>query len=652
MGSSALLSIAARAMLVNQGAMHTVGHNIANASVEGYTRQRAELSTAQGQFTGAGFFGRGVNLTTVTRSYNEFLTRQSIVARSQSSHDVARSEQLARLEDVFKGGEMGLGAAVGDFLNAMVDVANRPQDLTARQVVLGRAGELASRFAAAGGELDTLQAGVTLDMKGAVATVNQLASRIASANQQIAAQQGTGHSPNDLLDQRDQLIAELSTYVNVTTIGADDGSLGVFIAGGQRLVLGAQTSSLAVAPDIFDGSRVALSIIDNGVSRPLDEGLLASGSIGGMLRFQNQDLVDARNLVGQMSTSVAFAVNGQQALGLTIGNPATAGAPMFSLGAPQALAASSNARDAGGNFVARVSMTVVDARQLMPSEYRLSHDGANWQLTRQVDGLTRAVASGDVVDGFRIDLGAPAPAPTDRFLLQPVSRAANSMRQVLTDPRGLAAASPVSATAGAANTGSASIASLAVVSPTVNPQLTATINFTSATGNYTWELRDRTTNALNSSGTATWSAGTPIALNGFELQLAGVPNNGDSFSVDKTAYPASNNGNALALLNLRDKPMVGLVAGAAASLTGGATFTDAWASALAEIGVRVQGASTAADISSQVAESAKASLSGFSGVNLDEEAARLMQYQQGYQAAAKALQIAQSMFDTLLDIGR
>ncbi len=652
MGSSALLSIAARAMLVNQGAMHTVGHNIANASVEGYTRQRAELSTAQGQFTGAGFFGRGVNLTTVTRSYNEFLTRQSIVARSQSSHDVARSEQLARLEDVFKGGEMGLGAAVGDFLNAMVDVANRPQDLTARQVVLGRAGELASRFAAAGGELDTLQAGVTLDMKGAVATVNQLASRIASANQQIAAQQGTGHSPNDLLDQRDQLIAELSTYVNVTTIGADDGSLGVFIAGGQRLVLGAQTSSLAVGPDTFDGSRVALSIIDNGVSRPLDEGLLASGSIGGMLRFQNQDLVDARNLVGQMSTSVAFAVNGQQALGLTIGNPATAGAPMFSLGAPQALAASSNARDAGGNFVARVSMTVVDARQLMPSEYRLSHDGANWQLTRQVDGLTRAVASGDVVDGFRIDLGAPAPAPTDRFLLQPVSRAANSMRQVLTDPRGLAAAAPVSATAGAANTGSASIASLAVVSPTVNPQLTATINFTSATGNYTWELRDRTTNALNSSGTATWSAGTPIALNGFELQLAGVPNNGDSFSVDKTAYPASNNGNALALLNLRDKPMVGLVAGAAASLTGGATFTDAWASALAEIGVRVQGASTAADISSQVAESAKASLSSFSGVNLDEEAARLMQYQQGYQAAAKVLQIAQSMFDTLLDIGR
>jgi flagellar hook-associated protein 1 FlgK len=648
MSGSALMSIGLRAMLANQGAMQTVGHNIANASVDGYSRQQVELNTSQGQFTGAGFFGKGVDVQTVTRTYNEFLTRQASVTRSQAAYDETRRDQLTRLESVFKGGEDGLGAATGDLLNAMVDVASRPQDLSARQVVLARAGDLANRFAAAGAELDDLQTGVTQDLKNSVTHVNELAVRIAGVNDRIASLQGSGHAPNDLLDQRDQLIGELSGYLQVTTIPADDGTVGVFIAGGQRLVLGAQSLALTVAPDTFDNTRMALAIQEAGGARALDENLLGAGSMGGLLRFQNQDLVDARNLVGQLASAVAITVNQQQALGLDLGTPASAGAPMFSIGTPRALPASGNARDPSGSFSAEVTLMVDDPRQLVASEYSLDHDGTGWQLTRLADGLVRGVASGDVVDGLRIDLGAPPPAVTDRFLLQPLTRAANGMARVLDNPRGLAAASPVTASVSPTNTGTASVAALTVVDPAIDPQLTASITFTTGSGDYTWELRDRTTNALAASGSATWTAGQSIALNGFELQLAGVPRSGDAFSVSKTAYPAANNGNALTLAGLGDLRLVGLVPDASGALSQGQTFTDAWAGALADIGVRVQGAKSAAEMSTQVASGAKQALAGYSGVNLDEEAARLMQFQQGYQAAAKVLQIAQSLFDTLL----
>ena len=303
--------------------------------------------------------------------------------------------------------------------------------------------------------------------------------------------------------------------------------------------------------------------------------------------------------------------------------------------------------------LAKVSLTVTDASQLQASEYALVADPGGaagvWQLTRLRDGLVRSIASGDVVDGLRIDVGPPAPAAGDRFLLQPVTRAANGMQRVLDDVKGLAAASPLSAASASANTGSASVAALRIVSPSADPQQSASISFTNDSGDYSWELRDRATNALLSSGVGTWSAGTPIALNGFELDLHGAPRTGDAFSVTQTQFPASNNGNALAYSALRDAALVGRTALSGGGIGGGATITDAYAAAMADIGVRVQAADSAAQISGTVATQAEAARSARSGVNLDEEAARLLQYQQSYQAAAKILQVAQSVFDALLD---
>jgi flagellar hook-associated protein 1 len=638
MRASPLLSIGTRAMFANYAALQTIGHNIANANTEGYSRQQVELATAQGQFTGAGFFGKGVDVAAVTRSHNAFLTREAATASSQAAADGARLEHLQRLEAVFPTGEAGLGHAASLLLNAVVDLASRPQDLSTRQVVLARAQDLAQRYAAAGAQIDTLQQGVAQDLQVAVAGVNRLTQGIAAVNEQIARVIGSGQTPNDLLDQRDQLVSELSQFMQVTTLPADDGTLAVFVAGGQRLVLGTQASALSFASDEFDITRGAIAVNDSGTLRSLPSSLLSGGSIGGLLRFQNDDLTDARTALGRMAAAFATRSNEQQALGLDLRAPPGSGAPLFAFGAPLALAAQSNARDVAGNFIGSVSMTIADEAALQASEYTLEPDAATpgqFLLTRRTDGLVRSIASGDTVDGLVINVNAAAAG--DRFLLQPVSRAAVNMRRVLDDPRGLAAASPLQAERGGGNTGTATVASLAVVDPAADPQQTASITFTSASGAYNWELRDRSSNALLSSGSGAWQPGQAIALNGFELRLDGVPASGDAFTVSQTQFPNVSNGNALAFAALREQAFVG-----------GESITDAYASVMAGVGVSVQGARTAAGASGAVASQARDRVSAETGVNLDEEAARLIQFQQSYQAAAKVLQVAQSVFDTLL----
>jgi flagellar hook-associated protein 1 len=649
MSSSPLMSLGIKAMQANYASLQVTGHNIANANVAGYSRQQAELATAQGQFTGAGFFGRGVNVVSVTRSHDAFLTREADYAKSLAATDSAKLAMLRRLETVFRGGEMGLGHATNQFLGAMTDLASRPDDLAVRRVVMARAGDLAARFTEAGQSLDDVQAGVTATLRTSVAEVNSLAQAIAGANQRIAQLKGLGQPANDLLDERERLISRLSEHVSVSRVEAADGTQATFIAGGQRLVLGAEAAQLQMLQDAADPSRSAVGLVEGGIRRPLDENSLAGGGIAGLLRFQNNDLVNARNLVGQMAAAVAGAVNEQQLRGLNLQPPLgqVASQPLFSIGAPQALPYVANARDVSGNPIGSVQLTVTDAGALKASDYELRGDPANagqWILLRKSDGLLRAVADGDEVDGFRIDFGTPPPQAGDRFLLQPVGRAANDMRRLLDDPRDLAAASPLVATAATANSGTVQVSALAITtSPLPVAGASARISFTNDSGDYTWDLVDGANNVL-ASGSGSWQPGQPIPappqdINGFSLQLSGVPRNGDELLVEPTpaSAMASNNGNAVALLALRDSPIVD-----------GRSASESWGLAMADIGVRVQSSRSASEISAAVATQTEFSRSSKAGVNLDEEAARLIHFQQSYQAAAKMLQVAQSLFDTLL----
>ncbi len=664
MSSFSLASLGVKALAANYAALQTTGHNIANANVVGYSRQQVELSTSAGQYSGGGFFGRGVDVTTVTRLHNQFVTGEAARSASLAAMDSARLSQLKGLESVFKLGEQGLGSAVGQFVNSMADLASHPADTAVRQVVLARAADMAGRFSEAGKSLDDLQNAVTSDLKAGVATVNGLAQSMAQVNQKIAAARGLAQPPNDLLDERDRLIAQISEYVQVSRIDADDGTVGLFISGGQRLVLGTDAATLVVTADPNDPRRSAIGMQNGSKPMLLDGATLGGGSLAGTLRFQNADLTEGRALVGRMAAAVVTAVNQQQQRGINLlGSTPTPA--IFSITGPQALANSNNAKDANGALMGQVSLSYTgDPKALRASDYALREDpdvSGNWKITRLVDGQPSRDPADSLsfsgtsasFQGVQVDFGTPPPQLGDRFLLQTVSGAAGGMQLLLRDPRDLAAASPLVASTAAANTGTAAAASLQVTAnplpfPGATARLTFVDNRAADPANpvaYTYELLAADGSSLGGDSTPrTWVAGTSIPaggpdINGFSLSLSGVPKPGDTIDVAPTtaATLQTNNGNALAMLALRDM-----------ALMDGKPVADAYGQAIADVGSRVQTASSASDISTAVSAQAEQARTSASGVNLDEEAARLIQFQQSYQAAAKMLQVAQALFDTLL----
>jgi len=645
-----LFAVGTRALSVNSAMLDSVSNNISNANTEGYSRQEVKLATESSLETGSGFIGRGVRIATIDRANDPYLTREANQTASSAAADATRLAKLRMIESALPLGQSGIGYAAGAMLNAFVDIANQPQDLSARLVMLSQAEELAARTRAASDELNRTQAGIVSDLQGAVGQVNALAKQLADTNAKILAVNGTGHAPNDLLDQRDLLVKKLNELVQVSTINASDGTASVFVGGGQKLVLGSKAETLTLTRDEFDPSMARLAISGPGYTIALNENMLKGGSIGGLLQVQNNDLGEAKNLLGQMTTALAWSVNQQQSLGIDLSSPAQAGSPIFSVGEPQVLASVKNVSPPD---ILPLNLTVVDARYLQASDYSLVADADNpgqYIVTRLSDGQVNTLVDGDTFDGLQLNI-TNSIDNADKFLLRPVGNAASQMMRVLDKPSGIAAASPFTAVTQAANTGTASVESLTIKEsadiglPPSNGDAISIV-FTSATGDF--ELQSPPGSAID---TGTWQAGKPIVYNGFELKLNGVPQMGDAITIEQTAYPMSNNGNALAILALRDADLVGREHLASGAETPGNTITNAYSQVIGQIGVSVQSAKTTANISSSLAQNANDLLVSKQGVNLDEEAARLIQYQQSYQASAKILQIAQRVFDTMLTIG-
>lgn len=666
---TALLSIGVRAMAASYASMQTTSHNIANAGVEGYTRQSTNLATSQGQFTGVGFFGRGVDVVSVSRTQDAFLTREAATSKALASMDAARRDQLQQLELVFKSGEQGIGHSISSFFAAMSDLGSRPADGASREVVLARAQDMAMRFSEAGEQISLLQRSVNQEVSSAVQAVNTFAAGIAKVNNDIAAARGLGQQPNDLLDERDRLVSKLSEYVQVTTMEAEDGTLGVFMGGGQRLVLGGMAEELKMVPDTFDGARSGVAITEGGYTRPLTIATLGGGRIAGLLSFQSQDLVAAQTQLGQMSRAVAQAINEQQERGVNLRPMHDDGTGTLVRDPAQALFGfldSSRARAlpaATNDPASTASVTIVDATQLEATEYELrssSTSSTGWVLRRMpADGSNDIeVSSGDVVNGMQVDFSGVS---GDRFLLQPVTQAAIGMQRLLSDPLDVAAASPLVASTSSSNTGTVAVQALRMVRTATDVNATASITFGTASAtvpggrDYSWTLTDAG-GAVIGGGSGTWTPGKPIPdtaagdINGFELDVTGVPAENDVLTISPNLYPSTNNGNALTMVRLNTQSLVGRTVQADGSIEGGLSFNEAFVATLADIGVRTQGATSTATISAARAAQAETSRSDKAGVNLDEEAARLIQFQQGYQAAAKVLQIAQSVFSNLLDI--
>jgi flagellar hook-associated protein 1 FlgK len=644
-----ILNIGVRALQANQVALQTAGNNIANVNTPGYSRQSVVLKTVQGQFTGGGYIGKGVDVQTIQRNFDTFLTRQSTLAGATQAADTTRANKLNQLESLFPTGASGLGASINDMLNAYSDIASAPTDLTARTVALTRMDETAARIRSTSQKIDDLQQGVSQELAQKVDSINSIAKSIASANDQIARLNGNGQPANDLLDHRDQLIRDLNQYIQTTSIPASDGTIGIFIAGSQSLVLGASVSPVSLTKDFGSTFNNKLAITNNGVTSLLDENSLGGGEVSGLLRFQSTDLVDGRNLLGRLTMTISTEMNSQHALGLDLNG--NVGANVFTpvtFGAANVLTPVAPAQlNAGATSLA---LTISDTSKFVASDYDISFSSATQgSVIRRSDGLVTAfdfaVTNPVVIDGLNITKGPGVAAAGDRFLLKPFSTAATNISRQFSDPRSLAMSSPVAGSMGTSNVGSLQLASLTAQSN--GASLTAapvTLTFTGP-NNYTRSDQGATVFAYTPGIAIEGAVPATTPASQWSLVLQGVPVAGDTYTIDKTTTlaalgkldPKLNAGNATAMMNLRDL-----------ALFDGAALSDGYANLIAQVGIRGQSANYAAEVSTSIASNLETARTGISGVNLDEEAAKLLQYQQAYQASAKMIQIAQNIFDTLI----
>lgn len=650
---SGILNVGTRALITNQTVLQTTGNNIANVNTPGYSRQSAVLQTVEGQFTGGGYIGKGVDVATIERNFSAFLTRQSTLAGAAAAGDTARADKLKQLEALFPGGASGLGASVNDMLNAFSDVASAPTDLTARTVALTRVSEAAARMRSAATTLDDLQAGVEQEISQKVDAINTLAQNIADVNDQIARVQGTGQTPNDLLDRRDQLVRQLNQYIQTSTIPADDGTLGIFIGGSQPLVLGTSVARIAVGTDDFnDPLKSKLTITRSGTTITLDEGLLGGGEVPGLLRFQNTDLAEGRNLLGRLTLAITTSMNAQHQLGLDLDG--TVGGNLFT---PTNLNTAGNILAPTPPAVvntgtASLNLGIADVSQFAVSDYEINFTGATTgSVTRKSDGVVTTFAAIPItLDGLTLSISAGTAAAGDRFLIKPFSTSASNVRAEFSTPRSLAVASPVAGKMGANNTGSLQLNELVARTnpPLVQTAATPVVLTFTGPNSYTRsdEVPPNTTTFNYTSGQTIEGTTPPTSpLSQWSVTLQGTPQAGDTFSVVGIKDAANNNGidfklnagNASAMMILRDTAMFD-----------GAALTDGYASMIAQIGIRAQSANYTANVSSTIAANLETDRTAVSGVNLDEEASKLIQFQQAYQASAKMIQIAQNIFDTLI----
>ena len=651
-----LLNVGSRALLANQAALQTAGHNIANVSTPGYSRQTVVLQTVQGQFTGGGYIGKGVDVQTIQRNHSELLTRQSTAASAVDAGDTVRMDRLRQLQEVFSGGASGIGASINDMMNALSDVVSAPTDLTARSVALTRMDETAARMRDASQRLDEIGYTVAEQLKGSMVAVNSLAKNIAGINEQIARAKGNGQPANDLLDQRDQLIRELNQHIQTSQVAADDGTVSVFVAGSQPLVLGNQAATLSIDDPIDFGAgsgKKVLSFLAPGSSTKveLNESMLGGGQVAGLLRFQNNDLAEGRNLLGRMAIAISESMNTQNRLGLTLN-----GQPGENLFAPISLG---NATPSNFNTsTATMALTVADPTALQASSYTISFTaGDAGSVTRHSDGKVFSfdgsalppvtVASVFSAQGLGVTLSGAVNAG-DQFVINSLQGAAAELQALQYSPTDLAAANPVNAAMGATNGGSLQLASLKATGPITQPATGSPVTIAFTAGSPATYSATVPGPPVATIATGNYVSGEKIAINGWEIALQGAPKSGDTVTVGNATdsqygdWYKRDTGNASALMALRDVPMFD-----------NATLADGFASAMAQVGTRTQSAQFAAELSSSIAANLERDRTAVSGVNRDEEAARLIQYQQAYQASAKMIQIAQNIFDTLIQgLGR
>lgn len=625
-----LLSTSVSGLLAFQQALDVTSNNVSNVDTPGYDVETTNFSEQPGQSTGAGYVGAGVQVSSITRAYDAYLAQQVNATQSSYSSSNTLATQAGQVDNMLSSSSTGLTSTLQSFVNALQTVASSPTSTAARQALLSNGQALAQQIQSYDSQLSQYGTQLETQLSGDVTQINTLSGGIATLNQQIAAASSNGQTPNALLDQRDQLINQLSKYVSVQTASQGNNELNVYIGSGQALVVGGAAQQLTTIPSAYDPSQLDIGITSGSGSTADITSEVSGGELGGLLSARSQVLNPAINAIGQVAVAVATIVNQQQQAGMDA--TGAQGQPMFTVGGVQVDPDTGNA----GN--ATVTATRGSLSDLTTDDYKLQYSGGAWQLTDETSGQPVALSgSGTGADplvgaGLSLVIGG-TPQDGDSYLIQPTAGAAAGFAMTLTSPSQVAAASLVQASPGATNTGTGAVSSAGVTDPATWISGTYTVTF-GAGNQYT------VSDGSGTVGTGTYSSGQPIAFNGIQLTLSGQPANGDTFTVSpNSATNTGDNSNLYAMIN----------ALSANALDGGTTSVNSAANNLvSQVGVVTQQAQNNATTQQTANQNATTAFNNVSGVNLDQQAAAMLQYQQAYQAMAQVIQVSGQLFSSLI----
>jgi flagellar hook-associated protein 1 FlgK len=631
MSGGSIYSIGVSGLNAAQAGLLTTSHNIANASTEGFTRQEIVQINRIPQFTGSGFFGQGVEVDTVKRLYNRFLDAQALTAQTQASSLDAFLAQANQIDNVLADTSSGLSPALQGFFSGVQDVAANPSSVPSRQSMLSLGQALVSRFQTIDARFAEIRDGVNRQVIDVVGRINTLASQVATLNRQIAMSESTEARPaNDLLDQRDTVVAELNKLVRVNVVSESDGSYNLFIGTGQSLVVGNSPLTMTAGTSAEDPADIQIGYLVGSTTVVMDAATLQGGELGGLIQFRDDTLDSAQNAFGRVATVLTETFNAQHRLGQDLNG--ALGGNFFS--APQALVLDRTSNTG----TAVVTATLANVGQLTASDYRIYYSGSNYVVTRLSDGTQQTYGLlPQTLDGITLALASGTPASGDIFLVQPTRYAARDMSVTLTDTAQIAAAAPVRTSATLANLGSAKI-SAGVVSSVASLPLPGTVTLTYSQSANQFAV----TGAVPSAGPFAYTAGAAIAFNGLSVTITGTPADGDTFTLVNNTSGVTDNRNALLLGQLQTAQTVA---------NGTASYQSAYSQVVSSVGNDTHAAQVQSTAQDSLVKQTREAKLAFSGVNLDEEAANLIRYQQAYQASGKVLQIATSLFDTLLQLG-
>ncbi len=611
-------------------ALSTTGHNITNVGTEGFTRQEIVQKPAVAQNTGAGFVGTGVEVTTVKRLYNQFLEIQRLNAQSQQSYLDTFVTQASQIDNLLADPTSGLSPALQGFFTGVADLAANPSSVPSRQSMLSSAEALQSRFQAIDARFTDLRNGVSGQISASVDLINTLAKTIADVNRQLVSAGSSQVQPaNDLLDHRGQLVTQLNRLIKTSTVTQSDGSFNVFIGNGQSLVAGDRVMTVAAvaSPEDPDATDVTLSMGQGFAVLPPD--VLEGGELGALLSFRDGLLTDAQNGFGRVALALATSFNTQHRLGQDLGG--SLGGDFFVAPVPVVRSRENNTGDAF------VTATVTDIAGVSISDYRLAYAGGSFTVTRISDGAQTVAGSlPQVVDGLSIDIASGTPQDGDSFLITPTRYAARDLRVGVRDTSKIAAAAPVRTATPVTNGGNARI-SAGVVTSVADLPLPAgvTLTYSAATN----ELN--VSGAVPGAGPFTYADGATISFNGISFSISGTPVEGDTFTIANNTAGVADNRNALLLSRLQSTNIIG----------GTTSYQGSYSQMVSDVGNTTRELQVQLQAQDTLTRQTEEAEQSFSGVNLDEEAANLIRNQQAYQASAKVLEIASSLFQSVLELG-